>query len=136
MGGHARDEQGRRRRPLLRHAVLLMAFGVLAGAAFLCRTAGVGAGQPAAAGTVARAGHTAHAPGAPHVVCVAPYDRPGCSPLSHVLPGLLPPAPPAALVAGGTPVPAAVRPAPAAWIRPPSALARGPDLHALQVLRT
>lgn len=110
-----------------------MAFGVLAGAAFLCRTAG--AGQPAAAGTVARAGHTAHAPGTQRFVCVAPHDRPGCSPLSHVLPGLLPTAPPAALVAGGTPVPAA-GPAPAAWIRPPSALARGPDLYALQVLRT
>ncbi|MCJ0867983.1 hypothetical protein [Streptomyces sp. AP-93] len=122
---------------MLRHAVLLMAFGVLAGAAFLCRTAGVGAGagQPPASGTVARAGHTAHAPGAQRVVCVAPYDRPGCSPLSHVLPGLLPPAPPAALVAGGAPAPA-VRPAPAAGIRPPSALARGPDLYALQVLRT
>lgn len=93
-----------------------MAFGVLAGAAFLCWPAG--AEHPAAAGTVSRAGHTAHGPGAQHVVCVAPHDGPGCSPLSHVLPGLLPPAPLAALEAGGTPVPA-VGPAPAAWIRPP-----------------
>lgn len=112
-----------------------MAFGVLAGAAFLCRIAGAGAGQPAAAGTVARAGHSAHGPGAQRVVCAAPHDRPGCSPLSHVLPGLLPPAPPAALVARGAPVPA-VGPAPAGRVRPPSALARGPDLYALQVLRT
>ncbi|MET9855408.1 hypothetical protein ABZY57_20990 [Streptomyces sp. NPDC006450] len=134
MGGRARDERGRRRRPLLRRAVLLMAFGVLAGAAFLCRSAG--AEHPAAAGTgVSPSGHTVLGPGPQRVVCVAPHDRPGCSPLSHVLPGLLPPAPPAALVAGGTPVPA-VRPAPAAGIRAPSALARGPDLYALQVLRT
>ncbi|WP_407839443.1 hypothetical protein ACE1OC_28720 [Streptomyces sp. DSM 116496] len=110
-----------------------MAFGVLAGTAFLCRTAWDG--DPAAAGTVPRAGHAAHAPGAQRAVCVAPYDRPGCSPLSHVLPGLLPPAPPSVLVAGAVPA-AAVRPGPAAGIRPPSALARGPDLYALQVLRT
>lgn len=111
-----------------------MAFGVLVGATFLCRPAA--AGHQAAAGTgVSLYGHTAHGPGAQRVVCVAPHDRPGCSPLSHVLPGLLPPAPPAALVAGGTPVPA-VRPVPAAGIRPPPALARGPDLYALQVLRT
>ncbi|MFF1415667.1 hypothetical protein ACFVX6_38850 [Streptomyces sp. NPDC058289] len=115
-----------------------MAFGVLAGTAFLCRAAG--AEHPAAAGTLARAGHAAqapgaHAPGARRAVCVAPYDRPGCSPLSHVLPGLLPPEPPAVLVAGAVPAPA-VRPGPAAGIRAPSALARGPDLYALQVLRT
>ncbi|MER5761211.1 hypothetical protein [Streptomyces sp. NPDC002082] len=115
-----------------------MAFGVLAGTAFLCRAAWDG--QPAAAGTAPRAGHAAHAPGArapgaQRAVCVAPYDRPGCSPLSHVLPGLLPPAPPAVVLAGAVPA-AAVRPGPAAGIRPPSALARGPDLYALQVLRT
>ncbi|MFD5143247.1 hypothetical protein [Streptomyces sp. NPDC058401] len=110
-----------------------MAFGVLAGTAFLCRAAG--AEPPAAAGPGARAGHTAHAAGAQRAVCVAPYDRPGCSPLSHVPPGLLPPAPPAVPVAGAEPAPA-VRPGPAAGIRPPSALARGPDLYALQVLRT
>ncbi|MFJ7265691.1 hypothetical protein ACIQV3_03340 [Streptomyces sp. NPDC099050] len=133
MGGHARDERGRRRRPLLRRAALLMAFGVLAGTAFLCR-AGV-AGDPAAAGPGARAGHAAHTAGAHRAVCVAPYDRPGCSPLSHVLPGLLPPAPPAVPVAGGAPAPAA-QPGAAQGIRPPSALARGPDLYALQVLRT
>ncbi|MCX4777984.1 hypothetical protein [Streptomyces sp. NBC_01264] len=138
MGGHARDEQGRRRRPLLRRAVLLMAFGVLAGTAFLCRTAGAGAGagDPAAAGPGARARHAAHAPGAHRAVCAAPYDRPGCSPLSHVQPGLLPPAPPAVLMAGGAPTAPAVLPGPAQGIRPPAALARGPDLYALQVLRT
>ncbi|MFI5766435.1 hypothetical protein ACIA8F_36580 [Streptomyces sp. NPDC051563] len=133
MGGHAHDEQGRRRRPLLRRAVLLMAFGVLAGGAFLCWPAG--AGHPAAAAAVTWAGHTAHAPGAQRAVCVAPYDRPGCSPLSHVLPGLLPPAPPAVPAAGGVSAPAE-RPGPAARIRTPAALARGPDLYALQVLRT
>ncbi|MGW1773705.1 hypothetical protein [Streptomyces sp. NPDC002104] len=110
-----------------------MAFGVLAGTAFLCRAAS--AGDPAAAVPGVRAGHAAHAPGAHRAVCAAPYDRPGCSPLSHVLPGLLPPAPPAVLMAGGAPAPA-VRPGPARGIRPPSALARGPDLYALQVQRT
>ncbi|MCP3758059.1 hypothetical protein [Streptomyces sp. TBY4] len=133
MGGHARDEQGRRRRPLLRRAVLLMAFGVLTGAVFLCWQSGSEAPAPAAAGP--RAAHAAHVSGAQRAVCVAPYDRPGCSPLSHVLPGLVPPEPPAVTVAHGAPAPA-VRPAPAAGLRAPSALARGPDLYALQVLRT
>lgn len=106
-----------------------MAFGVLAGSAFLCARPGTQA--------LAGAGHASvHAsPGPEHVFCVSPYDLPGCSSRSHVTPAVLPAPPPAALVAGGAPVPA-VRPAPAGRTRPPPALARGPDLYALQVLRT
>lgn len=125
MGGGKYTERGRRGRPLLRHALpfLLMAFGVLAGAAVPC----------ARPGTEPYGSAAPHAP--EHVFCVSPSDPPGCSPLSHVTPVVLPVPPHAAVVAGGGPGPA-VRPAPAAWIRPPSALARGPDLYALRVLRT
>ncbi|MBT2449874.1 hypothetical protein J7F03_22925 [Streptomyces sp. ISL-43] len=127
MGGGKHAERGRRGRPLPRRAVLLMAFGVLAGTVFLCARPGTehGAGHPAA-----------HAPGARHVVCVSPHDLPGCSPLSRVTPGVLPVPPPAALqAASGAPWPGGP-PAYAGPARPPRALARGPDLYALQVLRT
>ncbi|MCY0937308.1 hypothetical protein [Streptomyces sp. H34-S4] len=126
MGGGKHTERGRRGRPPLRHALpfLLMAFGVLAGAALLC----------ARPGTEPYGSAAPHAP--EHVSCLSPSGPPGCSQLSHVTPGVLPgPPQAAAVVAGGGPAPA-VRPAPAAGIRPPPALARGPDLYALQVLRT
>ncbi|MET9466305.1 hypothetical protein ABZY44_16170 [Streptomyces sp. NPDC006544] len=119
-----------------------MAFGVLAGAVFLCARPGtqhVAAGH-AAAGHAA-AGHPAarHAAGpagsAASVFCVSPHDLPGCSPFSHVTPGVLPGPPPAAAPAGGEPVPAG-RPAHAGRQQPLEALARGPDLYALRVLRT
>uniref|UniRef100_A0AAU2JMZ3 Uncharacterized protein n=1 Tax=Streptomyces sp. NBC_00049 TaxID=2903617 RepID=A0AAU2JMZ3_9ACTN len=83
----------------------------------------------------------AHARGAGHgaaparVVCVSPYDLPGCSPLTHVTPGVLPAPAPEVTPAGGEPPPvggtAAAGPA-----LPPEPLARAPDLHVLQVLRT
>ncbi|MFE3555984.1 hypothetical protein ACFXKW_14080 [Streptomyces sp. NPDC059193] len=72
---------------------------------------------------------------AAHTVCVSPYDLPGCSALAHVTPGLLPVPPPAVTVAGGSPPPVAPAGGPGR-IRAPLALARAPDLHALQVLRT
>lgn len=121
MGGRKHIARGRRGRPLPRRAVLLITFGVLAGAVFLCARPGTG--------------HASAAPGPERVVCAAPHDLPGCSPLSHVTPGVPPPPPPAVVAAGAAPV-SVVRPAPAGLIRPPSALARGPDLYALQVLRT
>ncbi|WP_405493510.1 hypothetical protein [Streptomyces sp. NBC_00096] len=153
MGGHETTELGRQRRPLPRRALLLMtfgmAFGVLAGSAFLCARPGTQAvtgAEHASAHASARA--SAHASarasalastGAPprteHVFCVSPYDLPGCSSCSHLTPAVLPAPPPAVVVVAGAPVPV-VRPAPAGRIRPPPALARGPDLYALQVLRT
>ncbi|MGW5850335.1 hypothetical protein ACWFQ8_20700 [Streptomyces sp. NPDC055254] len=78
-------------------------------------------------------GHGPH--GAAHAVCASPYDPPGCSPLVHVTPGVLPVPPPAATLAGGEPVPLAAADVTGS-VRPPRPLARAPDLHALQVLRT
>ncbi|MFE2285107.1 hypothetical protein ACFXDJ_13140 [Streptomyces sp. NPDC059443] len=104
-----------------------MALGMLAGAVFLCARPAAGAGSS----VVGHAGHAA----AERVFCVSPQDLPGCSPLSHVTPGVLPAPPPAVVMAGGAPL-AAGRTAHEGRVRPPSALARGPDLHALQVLRT
>ncbi|CAM5422016.1 hypothetical protein SAVIM338S_02328 [Streptomyces avidinii] len=103
-----------------------MAFGVLAGAVFLC--ARPGTGQAAGA-------HAEHGEHGAYVFCVSPHDLPGCSPLSHVTPGVLPVPPPAVAVSGGEPLPAG-RTARTGRPRPPSALARGPDLYALRVLRT
>ncbi|MBT2468554.1 hypothetical protein J7E97_11860 [Streptomyces sp. ISL-66] len=167
MGGrkHAeRIHRGRLRRPPPRRAVLLLAFGMLAGAVFLCARPGTGHAAPghARAGH-ARAGHAApglaaaeypaaghltlghpaaeHVAGrtgsaeAAYVFCVSPHELPGCSPFSHVTPGVLPVPPPAVAVAGGEPVPGG-RTARPGRQRPPSALARGPDLYALRVLRT
>ncbi|MFD9521383.1 hypothetical protein [Streptomyces sp. NPDC059979] len=84
--------------------------------------------------THATAAHaTTHAP--VQVVCVSPHDRPGCSSLAHVTPGVLPVPPPAVTVAGGEPSPAADATG-TGRVRPPEPQARAPDLHALQVLRT
>ncbi|WP_371615606.1 hypothetical protein [Streptomyces sp. NBC_00454] len=144
MGGRKHGERGRQRRPLPRRAVLLMAFGMLAGAVFLCARPAAGTGHAATeyaatgrAATAHTTAHTAaHRPGAAQrVFCVSPHDLPGCSPLSHVTPGVLPPPPPAVATAGGAAATAA-RVSGEGRVRPPAALARGPDLHVLQVLRT
>jgi hypothetical protein len=103
-----------------------MAFGVLIGALFLC----VRPGGPAAHGSAAQA-TTADA----HAVCVSPYDLPGCSPRTRVIPGVLP-VPPPAVTAARPLAPALARPAGAGPVRAPGTSARAPDLHALQVLRT
>ncbi|MFI9061749.1 hypothetical protein ACIGQE_07735 [Streptomyces sp. NPDC053429] len=73
--------------------------------------------------------------GSVHADCVAPYELPGCSPRSDTPPAVLP-VPPTALAAAGAGAVAAVRPACAGPVRAPGTLARAPDLHALQVLRT
>ncbi|WP_405447096.1 hypothetical protein [Streptomyces erythrochromogenes] len=124
MGGREYTQRGRQGRSALRRAVLLTVLGVLAGAMFLCARSG----EPHSASEV-------RAHGSAHVVCVSPYDLPGCSPLAHVTPAVLPVPPPAVTVPGGGPLPAAHATA-AGRVRPPEALARAPDLHVLQVLRT
>ncbi|MGW6708992.1 hypothetical protein ACWGDE_29445 [Streptomyces sp. NPDC054956] len=108
-----------------------MAFGVLAAAVFLCARPAAGQVDGQAVGHPA-----AHAPGAAHVVCEAPHDLPGCSALSHVTPGVLPVPPSAALLVDSGSAGPARLPARAGAARLPRALARGPDLYALQVLRT
>ncbi|MEU9419699.1 hypothetical protein [Streptomyces sp. NPDC048272] len=125
MGGRRHGKRGGHGAPAARRAVLLLAFGVLFGAVFLCGRAGVGHARPAA--------HDA--PGAPHAVCVAPYELPGCAPHSHVTPAVLP-APPPAVTVSQTGSAAVADLACAGPVRPPGTLARAPDLHALQVLRT
>ncbi|MFF4428867.1 hypothetical protein ACFYZ4_06815 [Streptomyces sp. NPDC001513] len=137
MGGLQCVRPGRRGRPGLRRALLLTVFGTLVGALvgaltgalFLCASRSGESATPAEP----RAHVTAH--GTAHAVCVSPYDLPGCSPLAHVTPGVLPVPPPAMTVPGGEPPPAA-EVSGAGRIRPPGPLARAPDLHALQVLRT
>ncbi|MDX2395670.1 MULTISPECIES: hypothetical protein [unclassified Streptomyces] len=125
MGAGEHIRGGDRGRPPVRRAavLLLIAFGVAAGVAFLCvRPADAHVPDPVRAQSA-------------HAVCVSPYDLPGCSPLSHVTPAVPPAPPPAAALAGaGSDV--APRTAPAGPVRPPGTLARAPDLHALQVLRT
>lgn len=124
MGGWEHTRSGRHGRPRRRAVlVLLVAAGVAAGMAFLCV-------RPAPEPGRVHAGHGAHA------TCVSPYDLPGCSPLAHVTPAVLPAPPPAAALPRSGPVPAA-RPGTAPGpVRPPGTLARAPGLHVLQVLRT
>ncbi|OEJ31776.1 hypothetical protein [Streptomyces subrutilus] len=136
MGGRQHTRGGRHTRPGLPRAVLPPAVRVLAGA-LACVVVGMllfcarPGESPAPADVRARAqGH-----GPAHAVCGPPYDPPGCSALAHVTPGLLPVPPPAVVVAGGEPPPVAAAGGPGR-IRAPLALARAPDLHALQVLRT
>ncbi|AZM88924.1 MULTISPECIES: hypothetical protein [Streptomyces] len=124
MGGWEHTRSGRHGRPFRRAVlVLLVAAGVAAGMAFLCV-------RPAAEPGRVHAGHGAHA------TCVSPYDPPGCSPLSHVTPAVLPAPPPAAALPGSGPAPAARPGAAQGPVRPPGTLARAPGLHVLQVLRT
>ncbi|MER7465182.1 hypothetical protein [Streptomyces sp. NPDC097981] len=126
MGGWEHMRHGRIGRHVPRRAVIAVALSVLLGALFLCARPG----EPhAAAASVHVHPHGAHA------VCVSPDELPGCSPFSHVAPGVLPAPPPAATVAGPAPDPV-VHPAGGGPARPHGTLARAPDLHALQVLRT
>ncbi|MEU6315331.1 hypothetical protein [Streptomyces sp. NPDC047014] len=132
MGGREHTRRGRRRRSPLRRAVLLSGLGalvVLAGALFLCARPG----EPHTGSAEVRATGPAH--GAARAVCVSPYDLPGCAPRAHVPPAVLPvPPPPVTLAGGGAPTAA---PAGGAGpVRAPAPLARAPDLHVLQVLRT
>ncbi|MEU9028249.1 hypothetical protein AB0D46_12045 [Streptomyces sp. NPDC048383] len=139
MGAGERIGRGERgRTPVRRAAVLLLiAFSVAAGVAFLCvrpaeaHVPDPGRAQPA---PVRVQPDPARAQPA-HAVCVSPYDLPGCSPLSRMTPAVPPAPPPAAAVAGAGPGPV-VRTAATGPVRPPGTLARAPDLHALQVLRT
>ncbi|MFE3790053.1 hypothetical protein [Streptomyces goshikiensis] len=137
MGGWERTKRtrsGGRGRPVpracSRRAALLLAFGVLLGALFLCARPGethAPAPEPAAA--------TAGAAGAPHAVCDSPHDLPGCSPRTHLTPAVLPaPAPAVAVPDAAAALPAL--PARTGALQPPGPPARAPDLHALQVLRT
>ncbi|MEW1636409.1 hypothetical protein AB0469_20305 [Streptomyces sp. NPDC093801] len=147
MGGWENTRSGRHGRPARRGVLLLLlALGVAAGMGFLCvRGAAAGQGAGAAEGPVRAhaasgpyAGHAAHGPAAghaAHAACVSPYELPGCSPLSHVTPAVLPAPPPAVTAARPGPAPRAL-PAATGPVRPPGTLARAPDLHALQVLRT
>lgn len=132
MGGRQYTQRGRRGRSVLRRAVVLTVLGVLAGALFLCARSG----DPHSASRSSDAfAHEVRAHGTEHAVCVSPFDLPGCSPLAHVTPAVLPVPPPAVTVTGGGPLPFAHATA-AGRIRPPGPLARAPDLHVLQVLRT
>lgn len=141
MGGRQCTRRGRQGRPRLRRAVLLAAFGLLAGVTVLL------CGAPPAEHAVpdraaphglavhGLAAHGATAHGVARAVCVSPYDLPGCAPFPEPTPGVLPVPPPPVTLAGGDPPPAAAGVG-AGRRRPPEPLARAPDLHALQVLRT
>ncbi|MFF4322404.1 hypothetical protein [Streptomyces sp. NPDC001568] len=124
-----RGERGRT--PVRRAAVLLLiAFSVAAGVAFLCvRPADAHVPDAVRAQSAPVGAQPAHA------VCVSPYDLPGCSPLSRMTPAVPPAPPPAVAVAGAGPGHVA-RTAATGPVRTPGTLARAPDLHALQVLRT
>lgn len=133
MGGREHTRAGRHVRPVPRRALLLAALGLLVGALFLC--ARPGEASPSAASAAAVSALAAAPDHGTHAVCTSPYEPPGCSPLAHVVPAVLPVPPPAVVPAGGGPPVA-----PAASARgltgPPLPPARAPDLHALQVLRT
>ncbi|MFI5665518.1 hypothetical protein [Streptomyces sp. NPDC051704] len=144
MGGREHTRRGRIGRHARRRAVIAVALSVLFGALFLCvrpgephpsATAPAAAAATAAQTAAAATGSAASAGSAARAVCAAPDEPPGCSPFSHVAPGVLPAPPPAVTVPGSAPDPAApaVGGGPA---RPHGTLARAPDLHALQVLRT
>lgn len=135
-GGWEHIRRGRIGRHVRRRAVIAVALSVLLGALFLC----VRPGDPHAVGGAAGAPAASAASGPTHeygtrAVCVSPDEPPGCSPFSHVAPGVLPAPPPPVTVAGSVPDTVA-RTAGAGPARPPGTLARAPDLHALQVLRT
>ncbi|MFD0271604.1 hypothetical protein ACFVGY_34290 [Streptomyces sp. NPDC127106] len=158
MGGREHTRHRRIGRHLPRRALITVALSVLLGALLLCVRPGephaVTAAAPAAvAATGAATGAVTGASSDPvvrghahlpvpgpvpvpaRVVCVSHDDLPGCSPFSHVTPGVLPAPPPAVPVAAAAADPV-VRAADAGRARPHGTLARAPDLHALQVLRT
>ncbi|WP_328621652.1 hypothetical protein [Streptomyces sp. NBC_00354] len=125
-----------------RRAVITVALCVLLGALFLCVRPGephaVTAVSGATAATAPAGVSAVRGPAGGHgtrAVCVSPDEPPGCSPFSHVAPGVLPAPPPAVTVADSAPDPVG-RAAGGGPARPHGTLARAPDLHALQVLRT
>ncbi|MEV7830828.1 hypothetical protein AB0P12_09425 [Streptomyces subrutilus] len=149
MGGREHTRAGRHVRPSPRRALLLTALGLLVGTLFLCgrpATAhesgpGSSAGSGPASSARAHPDAPAHAwgragaPGSVRAVCVSPNDLPGCSPLAHGVPVVLPvPPPPVVLPAGAPPAGAAVDGAKP--LRPALPRVRAPDPYALQVLRT
>ncbi|MEU6891907.1 hypothetical protein ABZ934_08895 [Streptomyces sp. NPDC046557] len=160
LGGHTGPPPRRAARSAAPVAVAaVLALGVLLwGAVFPC------AGSPVAHGprtAVAQAHHPARYPahhpahdpaygtayataygaayrpvhGPAHADCGAPYELPGCAPRSDAPPAV-PPVPPSALAAVGAGAVVTARPACAGPVRAAGTLARAPDLHALQVLRT
>ncbi|MFB6821684.1 hypothetical protein ACFCXA_08855 [Streptomyces virginiae] len=131
MGGRQHTRSGRRGRPGLRRAVLLVVFGVLSGVLLLCARSGESHAPDPGARVRVEAGAGAPA----QAVCVSPYDLPGCSPLTRVTPGVLPVPPPAVTGSMGAPAPAAMVSG-ASRIPLYGAPPRAPDLYALQVLRT
>ncbi|RKT04403.1 hypothetical protein BX286_2354 [Streptomyces sp. 3211.6] len=138
MGGWEHTRSGRHGRPARRRALLLLlALGVAAGMGFLCVRGGAAArGAAGPEGPVrVYVAHGAHGPSGERAACVSPYEPPGCSPLSHVTPAVLPAPPPALPAARPGPAPRALAAA-TGPVRPPGTLARAPDLYALQVLRT
>ncbi|MFH7598337.1 hypothetical protein WDV06_25055 [Streptomyces racemochromogenes] len=141
MGGWENTRSGRHGRHARRGALLLLlALAMAAGTGFLCVRGGAAVpGARAAEGPVrAYAAHGVAGPyggSGPRVACVSPHELPGCSPLAHVTPAVLPAPPPAVTAARPGPAPRAL-PAATGPVRPPGTLARAPDLHALQVLRT
>ncbi|GAA0275848.1 hypothetical protein GCM10010302_11820 [Streptomyces polychromogenes] len=135
MGGWEHTRSGRHGRPARRGVLLLLlALGVAAGMGFLCARGGADAPAARTAEGPVRA-YAAHGSHGAHAACAAPHELPGCSPLSHVTPAVLPAPPPAVTAARPGPAPGAL-PAATGPVRPPGTLARAPDLHALQVLRT
>ncbi|WP_438314721.1 hypothetical protein ACSHWO_23910 [Streptomyces sp. HUAS TT3] len=138
MGGREHTRHGRIGRHLPRRALITVALSVLLGALLLCTRPGephaVTAAGAAAPSRAVLAGHV-HPPAPAHAVCASHDGLPGCSPFSHVTPGVLPAPPPAVPVAAAVAAPVA-RVADAGRARPHGTLARAPDLHALQVLRT
>ncbi|KOY59305.1 hypothetical protein ADK59_03340 [Streptomyces sp. XY332] len=142
MGGWEHMRHGRAGRRTPRRAVIAVALCVLLGALFLCVRPGEPHAVTALSGATSATAPTGvsavRGPGGGHgtrAVCASPDERPGCSPFSHVAPGVLPAPPPAVTVAGAAPDPVG-RAAGGGPARPHGTLARAPDLHALQVLRT
>ncbi|MET9883770.1 hypothetical protein ABZZ20_11605 [Streptomyces sp. NPDC006430] len=142
MGGWEHTRHGRTGRHFPRRAVITIALSVLVAALFLCvrpgepHAATTATGASATTATAAAAAAYGHGyPQGARAVCVSHDELPGCSPFSHVTPGVMPAPPPAVPVAGSLPDPVA-QAAGGAPARPHGALARAPDLHALQVLRT
>ncbi|EDX26998.1 hypothetical protein SSAG_06789 [Streptomyces sp. Mg1] len=146
MGGWERTKRtrsGGRGRPVpracSRRAALLLAFGVLLGALFLCARPGeTHAPAPLTATapgrTTVRSGRSAR-PARRTPSATPRTTLPGCSPRAHLTPAVLPaPAPAVAVPDAAAALPAL--PARTGALRPPGPPARAPDLHALQVLRT
>ncbi|MEU0371175.1 hypothetical protein ABZ070_13095 [Streptomyces sp. NPDC006283] len=124
MGGSRTDRLSRTARP----TALLSAVATLLGALFIC----LGPAGPHHSGETA---FQAHQPGSPSVYS-CPYDDGGCGMLPVLSPAVLTAPPLDAPVAAGTRPPYPDLPASAGGPDRSGVLARAPDLHVLQVLRT